>query len=165
MGRRNQEPEAEVVLFARNASGPAAVAEVWELLLDAFGSRLQRAEIDAYPAPSWEWWSELPVQVQQAQRALARRGEQQKRRKRADHLMAIELDLTAPDDLQLLRVFGPWSINADAYDRDRQVFLNVNDSGLSCRVELSAPDAVEFEGWLERRGLHPNDHFVTDPAA
>lgn len=42
-------------------------------------------------------------------------------------MMAVELDLTAIDDLQLLRLLGPWSINADAHDRNRMVHVQTND--------------------------------------
>jgi hypothetical protein len=77
-----------------------------------------------------------------------------RKRESPENLMGIELDLTKDEDLQILRAFGPWSINAEVYSTQRgsrfssQDVLCFHDSGWDITAELTDDEAASLSSLL-----------------
>lgn len=144
------------VWISSTRMGTEAITPAWNLLLDAFGSQLERAHIDALPDSTWPAWRAMPEPVRSAQRELHGRGVA---RGHGDPNMGIDLDLTAESDLELLRRFGPWSIHCEAASAADDVRLEAHDEGLGCVAQVTPRSVVEFGAFLALRGVNFDDCF------
>jgi hypothetical protein len=119
--------------------GAEEARRFWPLLIETFLNDLVFVEIDAYPSPEWPSFKQLPEEVQEAQGQLARLGREQNLSAR-DPLMAVRLQLDNPENLHIVKMFGPFSIRAEVFielEDSTDSFAGVSDSGTSAWVHLS----------------------------
>jgi hypothetical protein len=144
------------VSISSTRTGPEAITPAWNLLLDAFGSQLITAHIDALPEPTWPAWAAMSAAAREAQRELHERGVARGHR---DPNMGIGLDPASEIDLELMRQFGPWSIHCEATSAGNGIQLETHDEGAGCVAHVTPRAAVAFGGFLALRGINPDDHF------
>lgn len=115
---------------------------VWSVLLDVLGGTVARAHMDAFPDPSWPVYAELEPDIRAAQQALERIGETRSGRAR-NTKMGAPLDLRNPEHLEILRLFGPFSIHCEVCGDAGVTVAVMHDEGTSCSALLSE-DEVRF---------------------
>lgn len=121
---------------SRSVASHEGIVLLVHALLDFFQHQLHGGRVDAVVDTPYR--DALPPEVEDAQRVLLKRGERQRRDggknifgrwRHGDPAMAVELNLTDPNDLALFRAFASYSIYADAYGRGGERLIHVVDSG------------------------------------
>lgn len=143
----------EARLYSLDSSvGLAGVARLCNAILQIEATNLSHAFIDAISD-----FKELPSHVQEALDELMRLANDRfriqsskgllgrRRLQKGPSPMGLELDLSNSDHIELLNVFGPYSIHAEAYKKsDRKPFLVMHDSGTSVTFYLAESQIREL---------------------
>jgi hypothetical protein len=133
---------------------------IWSLVLEVVcRNKRCSAEIDAYPDNDWESFRELPIEVQEAQRALKNWAvTNQPTGAKENPRMAITPDMENEALREAVRLFGPFSISARVSDEDAEIVLENQDGG-SGLVRISEKGKLQLAQAVSASGLQFDDVF------
>ncbi|MYV39543.1 hypothetical protein GT030_11835 [Streptomyces sp. SID1328] len=157
----NQDGDSGRELILVDGLSPSHVALIHREALRVLRSGIDAAHVDAYSGDAWP-----PAVLHSYEGALSLAREavaDGTRSRRADPGMGIDVDVRDEAQFELLLDLVPYTIHAEAWWRERQVF-SASDSGTSLWIAVTQEQETELVSRLDALGISPQA-FAVQPRA
>jgi hypothetical protein len=148
-------------LYLRSGQDETVVFKLWPLLLDVMLPGLTHAEIDVLPDCDARLPIDVPPEVRRACETIRdMAAAEQKREERRRFLSwlfprMLRLDPSQPEQLELLRIFGPYVVTEVYAEGEQEYVLCIGDVPTDLQARLTDTEAAALRTTMRVAGLEP----------